>query len=343
MKLFLDDGNEDIGGYGAPDLGLHRILAGAEELLDSQMLLDPFEEQFDLPAALVQSGDSQRWQGRVVGQEYEGLARLWIFEANAPQLLGVVLGHVESIEGDTFIAHHTGSSVGRAGVHASGIHAALGSRDEESPDLMQFVQPSEVEIATIHDVKCACLDGQEVQHIDLVQLAVADVDESRNSAAQVQQRVQFDGGFSRTKRRPLEQAQAQIDGGSVECIHAGIELRYPGFVGVQRSCASNQSLSQGMVDAPVAKIQRVGKRRSGRRTLQPHMKQFGLVGGETGFAIAQRLPPGQLQEGHDAKQICATQRTHTRIATVALDDTPEGLPRYELHNLRKQRLAQVHA
>ena len=57
METFSNDGNEDIGGYGNPDLGLYRIVGGAVECLDTEMLLDPFEEQFDLPSALVEFGD----------------------------------------------------------------------------------------------------------------------------------------------------------------------------------------------------------------------------------------------------------------------------------------------
>ena len=54
MKLLLDDGDEHVGADWAPDLRLHRVLAGAQKLLDSQMLLDPFEEQLDLPAVQPQ-------------------------------------------------------------------------------------------------------------------------------------------------------------------------------------------------------------------------------------------------------------------------------------------------
>jgi hypothetical protein len=37
------------------------------------------------------------------------------------------------------------------------------------------------------------------------------------------------------------------------------------------------------------------------------------------------------------------QRAHSRIAVVSFDDASEGLPRHELHDLREQRLAHVHA
>ena len=87
MKLLFDDGDQHVGGHGAPDLRLYRVLAGAQESLDAQVLLDPFEEQLDLPAALVERSDRQRRQRRVVGQENQRLARLRILESNAPQML----------------------------------------------------------------------------------------------------------------------------------------------------------------------------------------------------------------------------------------------------------------
>jgi hypothetical protein len=83
MQSFLGNGDQDVGGYGNPDLRLHRVLAGAQKAFDAQMLLDPFEEQLHLPAALVQRGDSQRRQARIVGQEHQRLAGLRIVEADA--------------------------------------------------------------------------------------------------------------------------------------------------------------------------------------------------------------------------------------------------------------------
>ena len=78
MKLFLDNGDQNVGSHGAPDLRLHCVLAGAEESINAQVLFDPFEEQLDLPAAFVQSRDRQGGQDRVVGQEDERLARLGV-------------------------------------------------------------------------------------------------------------------------------------------------------------------------------------------------------------------------------------------------------------------------
>ena len=74
MQTLFQDGDEQINGDGAPDLGAHRVGAGAIKSFDPQMLLDPFEEQFDLPASAIELGDGQCWHGEVVGQEDERVA-----------------------------------------------------------------------------------------------------------------------------------------------------------------------------------------------------------------------------------------------------------------------------
>ena len=52
---------------------------------------------------------------------------------------------------------------------------------------MHCVQAAIVQIAPIHDVEGPGLDGQDIQHVDIVHLAVADVNEAGNAAAQMRQ------------------------------------------------------------------------------------------------------------------------------------------------------------
>src|ERR1035437_449972 len=65
-EALLDDGNEDVNRYGDPDLRLHRVVRRAVELFDPKVLLDPFEKQFDLPAALVEGADRRGRKGELV-------------------------------------------------------------------------------------------------------------------------------------------------------------------------------------------------------------------------------------------------------------------------------------
>ena len=61
MHLFFDNGYQHVNCNCNPNLGLDGILGGPIKRFDTKVLLDPFEEQFDLPATSKQFGDSQCW------------------------------------------------------------------------------------------------------------------------------------------------------------------------------------------------------------------------------------------------------------------------------------------
>jgi hypothetical protein len=71
MEKFSDDSNKDIGGNGDPDLSFYRVERSTIESLDTEMLFDPFEEQFYLPSALVELGNGQCRKYKIVGQKNE--------------------------------------------------------------------------------------------------------------------------------------------------------------------------------------------------------------------------------------------------------------------------------
>lgn len=66
------------------------------------------------------------------------------------------------------------------------------------------MQPREVDVASAHDVEGARLRQQQIEGIDIVQLAIADVQKRGDVAPQVQQRVWLDGRLGRAKRWPVK-------------------------------------------------------------------------------------------------------------------------------------------
>ena len=54
---FFENSHEPVNGDGDPHLDTHGVLRSAVEGLDSQMLFDPFEEEFNVPTAAVKLGD----------------------------------------------------------------------------------------------------------------------------------------------------------------------------------------------------------------------------------------------------------------------------------------------
>ena len=96
MKAFFCDGD--------PYLRLDRVLAGAKEHLDTQMLLDPLEERFDLPALALQVGNQLRFQGKVVGQKHQTLSRPFLH--HPAQRDGVTLARRIGLQYTGLIAQH---------------------------------------------------------------------------------------------------------------------------------------------------------------------------------------------------------------------------------------------
>ena len=240
MKLLFDNGNQHVSGDGAPDLRFDRVLAVADEAFDTQMLLDPLEEQLDLPAVFVQRGNRQCRQGRVVGQEHQRFAGFRVFEADAPQLLGIVLRDVETIEHDALIADDAGTSIDLHRVHPVRVHSSFGASYEERTRLMQREQATEIQIAPIHHVESPCLEGQGIQHVDFVGLAIRDVDESRNIAAQIQQSMQSDRRLAGAKRCPWKQRQAQVYSRRIQCVDRIGQIDTEAVVAIQFACMPDQ-------------------------------------------------------------------------------------------------------
>ena len=102
-KTLASDGHQHINRDGDPDLSLHRVLAGAVEHFDAKVLFDPFEKQFHLPTALIDLGNGQCWQRKIVGEELEPLFFLGIEVGDAPQRIGIRLGRIDSGQNDGVI------------------------------------------------------------------------------------------------------------------------------------------------------------------------------------------------------------------------------------------------
>ena len=286
MKFFLNNGNEHVGGHGAPDLRLDCVLAVAKKLLDAQVLLDPFEKQFHLPAAFVQRSDGQGRQACVVGQEDQSLLGLGIFEPDTAQVFGIVFGDVVPVQCNGLIADDAACPVHLGRVHAPGVHVAFGAGDKEGSRLMHLKQASKVDVAPVHDVERARLQNQDIEHIDLVHLAIADVYEGRNRAPEVEQGVQLDGCLGFAKRRPLEQAQAQIDGGGVQRVDRVLEIESQVLVQIKLASAANQNCSQVGPDAPVARLVGIGQGGAVNAVAKSHGVQLARVGSKSHFDIA---------------------------------------------------------
>src|SRR5271165_6426132 len=166
------------------------------------MLLDPLEEQFDLPATAVEIGDYGCRKREVVGEKDQSFSALRIPVADTAELSGIAFGRIEPDQCDGLVALHPGSFVDRMRDQPAETEILASSGDEEGAMQGPAIEPLEIEIAAIHDVESAGFGSEQVQNVDIVHLGRRDADKRGNLPAQVQQRVQFHGMLRGLVERP---------------------------------------------------------------------------------------------------------------------------------------------
>ena len=343
MQAFLGNGDQHVCADRDPDLRLDRVLVGAIKRLDPQVLLDPFEKQLDLPALAVQVCNQLGFEGEVVGQKCDALACV-VLDHHTSQRGGIVLAGIKDGQYTRLIAHDVRvDPVYGVGVAPLEFGIGLGTGDEEGVGLMDHKQSLEIQVPAIEQVVRAGLDVQQVQGVDLVGLAVADVNECGDGAAQVQQGVQFDGRFVRSKRRPGINRKAQVYRRSVEGVDRCVQVDRQRVLGIQGPRHGDQVLRKVGVDLPRARCIGVGQgvARNGLAA-QTHVIQPLGLGTQIDLDVAQGLAVGQLSEGHGQELIHAGEVVDLVIATVSRYASAKSAQWQEGHELRENKLALVH-
>lgn len=86
----IETGDHQVNADSDPDLCAHGVLGGAEESFNTEVLLDPFKEKFDLPPTFVNGCDSQGGQLEVIGEKDKSLAAHSIHVTDTPERFGVI-------------------------------------------------------------------------------------------------------------------------------------------------------------------------------------------------------------------------------------------------------------
>jgi hypothetical protein len=84
----VQDAQQHEGDHRHIDLEAHGILAAPQEAAEFEVLLEPLEEQLDLPAFLVEGGDLRGRPVDIIGQEIE---RFWLVGAGDDDLAQLVI------------------------------------------------------------------------------------------------------------------------------------------------------------------------------------------------------------------------------------------------------------
>ena len=342
MQTFFQDGDEQINGDGAPDLGAHGVGAGAIEGFDAQMLFDPLEEQLNLPAALIKVNDRQCRGGEIIGQKDQRRAGFGIAMADAPQRSGIITLGIKSGRDHGLVKAQAGGFIHWTGVTAGAAEVLFGTGDEESAALMNAIESGEVEIAAIHDVERASFPDQLVEDVHVVNTARGDNDDGGKVALEREQRVEFDGGLVVAEGGPREQREAEVKGGGVQRVSGRLEFKAERFIGVEGGGLLNQHMGEIGKDAPVAFFVGIGQRAASRGLADAGVIEFGAEGRQAGFDVAQAFAPRQLRKGEHEELFVSGEFADAEVAAVAGDTLGELVLGQEVEELGEDGATFVH-
>jgi len=338
----IETGHHEVNTDGDPDLGAHGVFGSAEEGFDSQVLLDPFEEEFDLPAASVDRCDGQSRKLEVVGQENQSLSGSGIEVTDTPQPFRIVEFSFPGAQSNRLVAAQSCCLVDRSGLQHVESRVAFGSNHEECLALVDAEQTGEVEIATVDHIDAARFESDLVEKVDIVNRSVRDTYKHWDRAGQVELSVQFDGCFGAPEMCPWKHRQAKVDGRGIDRVNHLVDIQPVGVFGIQSSCLANENLSERFVNAPVPMLVGVGQVGPRDVPANAHCVEMGATA-KAGFDVPQALPEGDLSKGHCEKLIADRHTFAGPVHRVQSHAAVELLSVNKIGDLRENQASGVHS
>jgi len=337
-----NDGHEDVGGDGDPDLRAHGVGRVALERFEPQVLLDPLEEESHLPAGLVQLGHGQGREREVAGEIGPCLALGVVAEPHATELARVVPGRTGIGQDDRLIAEESRAAGDRMGVEPPRLQVPSGPDHEHGSTAVEIGEAGEVEVPSVHDVDGAGLRKKNVEQAVVGEGSRGNPEVRRDIAMEIQKGMDLDGASLSSQASPGEERQAEIDGRGIEGVGGLVQLEVQRVARRVPASLGDDLLRESRVDPPVALLVGIGQRGTGDSALDAQVVESIPEGTKAGLDIAETLSVGQLGKGHTEEMIPATEVPTPAVPSVSRHNPPKGTVGKTPHELCEDGPALVH-
>jgi len=341
-ETLIETSDHKVGGDRGPNLGLDGVLTEPEKRLDSQILLDPLEEQLDLPAGFVCLRNYEAGDLEVVCDEDQELSSLRIQVTDSAQ-----------IEREARFGSFAGQANGLIGSQASGLvdgvrlfnvvaHVCLGSGDKECRATGNAGQASEIHVGAVHDIEGACFENDPIKNSHVVNCSRCNRDKHGDRTPKIYHGVQLDGRLGCAKPRPGKQTQTQVDGRGIQRVDHLCDPDRVLVDRIQSACPLDQQLSHLEEHPPVAILVGIGQAGPADAPPNTHRVKQPFLRPKAGLDVAQALPKGQLREHHAQTLIPGRKAPALPRHRISRYTPAELLPVNQVGNLRKDKAATVH-
>ena len=259
LKVVLNDSDETVCDDGNMDLNAHRIIAFSPERLDLEVLLDPFEEQLDLPPVFVKEGDVFGCKIEIVRVISECTMQVRSIVNDTSNLAWVLLLVLLLRKNDGLVTQDIVFSVKNIFTCNDFIFwTLLLTDDKESSKHSNLVKPGEIKVASVKNIACQRLVREPVHSIDIMHVGIGDSVEYGNLRDDIHLSVDLDTRLRASELRPAKERHAEVDSCGVHGIESSVQLKLSGNPSLLRK--EHHMEGKLLKDAIVPEVVSLGKR-----------------------------------------------------------------------------------
>ena len=259
LEIVLNDSDETVCDDGNMDLDTYSIVTLSPERLDLKVLLNPLEEQLDLPPIFIKERDVFGSQTEVVRVVSERALQVWGIVDDTPDVAWVLLLVLLLCKDDGLVTQHIVFSVKNIfAIDNFIVWTFLLSDDEEGSRHSNLIKSGEVKVASVKDIACQRLVGEPVHRIDIMHVGIGDTIEHGNLRDDVHLSVDFDARLRTSELRPGKERHAEVDSRGVHGIEPAVQFKLscnPPFLGKEHHVEGKL-----LKDAVVPEVVSLGKR-----------------------------------------------------------------------------------
>lgn len=217
-KTVRDDGDM----YLYPDC----ILRFSPKGFDTEMLLDPFEKQFNLPSVAVKKGNFICFEVEVVRVVGEGPSQVRGIEYDTPERNRIVSTVSLASEPNRLVSQDIVISFKHVFTCCDFIiRMGLLPYDEKSSSLLNCVESGKIKVSPVKHIAGVPFVYEPVHGLGVMHICMADSVEYRYFGGNINLSMNLDAGLCVPELCPSKDRHAQVDGSGINGIEPSVEFK----------------------------------------------------------------------------------------------------------------------
>lgn len=259
LEVVLNDSDETVCDDGNMNLNMHRIIAFSPERFDPEVLLDPFEEQLDLPPILVKESNVLGGKIEVVRIVSERAVKVWSIVDDTPDFSRILLLVLFLREDNCLVAQDVVRSVKEVfAINNLIVRTFFLTNDKEGSGYGNLVKSGEVKVASVKDIACQRLVREPVHGVDIMHVGIGNPVEHGNLRDDIHLRVDLDARLRTSELRPTKERHTEVDCCGVHGIEPAVQFKFSCNPSLLRK--KHHMEGKLLKDAVVSEVVSLGKR-----------------------------------------------------------------------------------